>query len=58
MKLNPETFGNRLRHFGFTEQVIDEIANCIEIKNELVDFKKEHHLPKWTQEDKDRKYES
>ena len=50
MKLNPQSFGNRLRHFGFTEQVIDEIADCIVVKNELDDFKKENHLPKWTKE--------
>ncbi len=52
MKLNPLSFGNRLRLFGFTEDVIDEIADCIMIKNELVDFKEENHLPVWTKEEK------
>ncbi len=52
MKLDPVSFGNRLRYFGFTEESIDEIADCIEIKNELVDFKEENHLPVWIKEKK------
>lgn len=47
MKLDPESFALRLKNFGFNEEVISEVKNCIEVKNIWVEEKERWEMNNW-----------
>jgi len=44
MRLDPETIYHHLKNAKFNEEVALEIQECVRIKNELDDFKKENGI--------------
>lgn len=38
MRIDAETISSHLRNAGFSEETIDELTQCVIVKNELDDF--------------------